>query len=252
MMPRSFLKGGLVMATMARSACPVDQDVTAVQGGAAYLTEIERRLAPDGERAEPRQRALASRRGLLSPAERQNSWQVAEVSGDAPPDGLQHLRRRARWDPAAGREARRRDVVQPLGDAAAVLVRDETGLLNKGRQSAGGARQYRGTAGRIEHCQIGVCVGYASRPGHPGLDRERSLPAEWTNDRARGQHAGIPADRGFATTPALAKERLPRTLAAGVPARWGTGARVYGDDRRRRLWLAAPPQAPVVAVSGKA
>lgn len=239
------------MATMERSACPVDQDVTAVQGGAAYLTDIERRLAPYFERAEPRQRALAYLRGLLSPAERKNSWQLAEVSGDATPDGLQHLLRRALWDPEAVRDELRRYVVQHLGDAAAVLVIDETGFLKKGRHSAGVARQYSGTAGRIENCQIGVFVGYASRHGHTLLDRELYLPAEWTNDRARGQQAGIPADRGFATKPALAKEMLQRTLAAGVPARWVTGDSVYGDDRRLRMWLEAQPQAHVLAVSGK-
>lgn len=238
------------MATMERSACPVDQDVTAVQGGAAYLTDIERRLAPYFERAEPRQRALAYLRGLLSPAERKNSWQLAEVSGDATPYGLQHLLRRALWDPEAVRDALRRYVVQHLGDAAAVLVLDETGFLTKGRHSAGVARQYSGTAGRIENCQIGVFVGYASRHGHPLLDRELYRPAEWTNDRARGQQAGIPADRGFATKPALAKEMLQRTLAAGVPARWVTGDSVYGDDRRLRMWLEAQPQAHVLAVAG--
>ena len=239
------------MATMERSACPVDQDVTAVQGGAAYLTDIERRLAPYFERAEPRQRALAYLRGLLSPAERKNSWQLAEVSGDATPDGLQHLLRRALWDPEAVRDELRRYVVQHLGDAAAVLVIDETGFLKKGRHSAGVARQYSGTAGRIENCQIGVFVGYASRHGHTLLDRELYLPAEWTNDRARCQQAGIAADRGFATKPALAKEMLQRTLAAGVPARWVTGDSVYGDDRRLRMWLEAQPQAHVLAVSGK-
>ena len=239
------------MATMERSACPVDQDVTAVQGGAAYLTDIERRLAPYFERAEPRQRALAYLRGLLSPAERKNSWQLAEVSGDATPYGLQHLLRRALWDPEAVRDELRRYVVQHLGDAAAVLVIDETGFLKKGRHSAGVARQYSGTAGRIENCQIGVFVGYASRHGHPLLDRELYLPAEWTNDRARCQQAGIAADRGFATKPALAKEMLQRTLAAGVPARWVTGDSVYGDDRRLRMWLEAQPQAHVLAVSGK-
>ena len=239
------------MATMERSACPVDQDVTAVQGGAAYLTAIERRLAPYFERAEPRQRALAYLRGLLSPAERKNSWQLAEVSGDATPYGLQHLLRRALWDPEAVRDELRRYVVQHLGDAAAVLVIDETGFLKKGRHSAGVARQYSGTAGRIENCQIGVFVGYASRHGHTLLDRELYLPAEWTNDRARCQQAGIAADRGFATKPALAKEMLQRTLAAGVPARWVTGDSVYGDDRRLRMWLEAQPQAHVLAVSGK-
>ena len=105
------------------------------------------------------------------------------------------------------------------------------------------ARQYSGTAARIENCQIGVFVAYASRHGQALLDRERSLPEAWTNDRARGQQAGIPEDRRLATKLALAKQMLHRTLAAGVPAQWVTGDSIYGDDRRLRMWLDARPQA---------
>ena len=63
----------------------VDQDASVVPGGAAYLHDLERRLAPYFERTEPRQRAMAYLRGLLSPAERKNSWPLAEISGDATP-----------------------------------------------------------------------------------------------------------------------------------------------------------------------
>jgi SRSO17 transposase len=240
-----------MILTTEPATSPLDQDVPAVQGGAAYLADIERRLAPYFARAEPRQRAMAYLRGLLSPAERKNSWQLAEVSGDATPYAVQHLLRRALWDPEAVRDELRHYVVQHLGDAAAVLVIDETGFLKKGRHSAGVARQYSGTAGRIENCQIGVFVAYASRLGHALLDRELYLPAEWTNDRARCRDAGIPADRGFATKPALAQEILQRALAAGVPAKWVTGDSVYGDDRRLRVWLEVQPQAHVLAVSGQ-
>jgi SRSO17 transposase len=96
------------------------------------LADIERRLAPYFVRAEPRQRAMAYLRGLLSPAERKNSWQLADISGDATPDAFQHLRRRALWNPDAVRDALRRDVLQHLGDPHGVLVIDETGCLNKG------------------------------------------------------------------------------------------------------------------------
>jgi SRSO17 transposase len=240
-----------MMSTMAPSAPVVDQDVAAVQGGAAYLTDIERRLAPYFERAEPRQRAIAYLRGLLSPAERKNSWQLAEVSGDATPYAFQHLLRRALWDPEAVREELRHYIVQHLEDTEAVLVIDETGFLKKGRHSAGVARQYSGTAGRIENCQIGVFVGYASRLGHALLDRELYLPKEWADDPARCRQAGIPAERRFATKPQLAQQMLQRALAAGVPARWVTGDSVYGDDRRLRMWLEGQPHAYVLAVSGK-
>src|SRR5919106_611335 len=232
-----------MMLTKERGTRPLEQAAALVQGGAAYLRDIERRLAPSFERAEPRQRAMAYLRGLLSPAERQNRWQLADVSGDAPPYAVQHLRRRARWDPEAVREELRGSVVQHLGDPEAVLVIDETGFLNKGQHSAGVARQYSGTAGRMENCQIGVFLGYAGQLGHALLDRELSLPQEWTNDRARCQQAGIPQDRRVATTPPLAQQMRHRALAAGVPATWVTGDRVYGDDRRLRLGLEAQPQA---------
>jgi len=95
-------------------------------------------------------------------------------------------------------------------------------------------------------------LGDASPLGQALLDRERSLPQEWTADRARCRRAGIPDTRGFATKPQLAQQMGARAFAAGVPARWVTGDRVYGDDRRLRLWLEARPQAYVLAVSGQA
>ena len=140
-------------------------------------------------------------RGLLSPAERKNSWQLAEVSGDATPYGLQHLLGRALWDADAVRDVLQRYVVEHLGEPDAVLVVDETGFLKKGRHSAGVARQYSGTAGRIENCQIGVFLAYASRHGQALLDRELYLPEAWTEDPARCRQAGIPEGRRFATKP---------------------------------------------------
>jgi SRSO17 transposase len=230
---------------------PVDQEASVVPGGAAYLNDLERRLARYFERTEPRQRAMAYLRGLLSPAERKNSWQLAEISGDATPYAFQHLLRRALWDPEAVRDELRYYIVQHLGDAEAVLVLDETGFLKKGRHSAGVARQYSGTAGKVDNCQIGVFLGYAGPLGHALLDRELYLPEEWTGDRERCRQAGVPDARRFATKPQLAQQMLARTLAAGVPARWVTGDSVYGNDRRLRMWLEAQPQAYVVAVSGQ-
>jgi SRSO17 transposase len=245
--------------TMMRTDEPTDIQIrpttgevaSLVQGGLAYLTDIERRLAPYFERAEPRQRAMAYLQGLLNPAERKNSWQVAEVIGDATPYGLQHLLRRALWEPDAVRHELRTYVIEHLGAVNAVLVIDETGFLKKGRHSAGVARQYSGTAGRIENCQIGVFVAYASHHGQVLLDRELYLPKGWTDDPARCRQVGIPEDRRFATKPKLAQQMLARAFAAGVPATWVTGDSVYGDDRRLRMWLESCPQAYVLAVSGK-
>src|SRR5919106_6993328 len=116
MIPSLSMGGGIMMLTTEPAAPPLDQDVPVVQGGAAYLADIERRLAPYFERAEPWQRAMAYLRGLLSPAERKNSWQLAEVSGDATPYAFQHLLRRGLWGPEAGRGKPRPHVIQHVGD----------------------------------------------------------------------------------------------------------------------------------------
>src|SRR5689334_23812408 len=103
----------------------------------------------------------------------------------------------ARWDADAVRDDLRRYVVEHLGDPQAVLVIDETGFLKKGTKSVGVQRQYSGTAGRIENCQIGVFLAYASLRGRTFLDRELDLPREWAEDPARRDEAGVPADVAF-------------------------------------------------------
>jgi SRSO17 transposase len=216
-----------------------------------WLTEVEQWLLPHFARREARHRAWASIRGLLSPVERKNGWQLAEVNGDATPYGVQHLLGRARWDDAAVRDALRASLVEHLGEPQAVLVLDETGFLKKGQQSAGVARQYSGTAGRIENCQSGVFLAYASSQGHALLDCALYLPQAWTNDRERCKRARVPEQQPFATKPQLARQLLERAFDAQVPAAWVTGDSVYGDDRRLRVWLEERERAYVLAVSGK-
>jgi SRSO17 transposase len=222
-----------------------------IQVWSVYWAEIERRIGMVFARSEARTRAMAYLAGLLRPAERKNSWQLAESSGDQTPYGFQHLLGRAEWDPELLRDRLRAYVTDYLHAPDAVGVIDETGLLKKGTHSAGVARQYSGTAGRIENSQIGVFLAYASRAGHTLLDRELYVPAAWSADRARCRRVGIPEDRPFATKPALARQMLERTLAAGVGMAWITGDAIYGDARALRQWLEAQRQAYVLAVSGK-
>src|SRR5919202_5042106 len=189
---------------------------------ASAFAEVERRLSPYFARSEAHQQALAYLRGLLSSVERKTSWQLAEVVGAANPYGFQHLLGRAAWDVDAVRDDLHGYIVDYFGDADAVIVIDETGFLKKGRMSAGVARQYSGTAGRIENVQIGVFLTYASRHGHTLLDRELYLPKEWADDRARCEQAGIPRTRSFQTKPAFAQQMLTRLREAKVPFRWVT------------------------------
>lgn len=228
-----------------------DLDLIDMQVWNVYWGDIARRIGSLFARSEARARAIAYLAGLLSPAERKNSWQLAEITGDTTPYGFQHLLGRADWDPDALRDRLRPYVTEYLAEPDAVGVLDETGFLKKGTHSAGVARQYSGTAGRIENCQIGVFLAYASSRGQTLLDRELYLPAEWTNDRHRCAAAGIPEERTFATKPVLALKMLERTRAAGVSLAWISGDCVYGDSRTLRGWLEKQGQAYVLAVSGK-
>jgi SRSO17 transposase len=234
-----------------RCTAPPDLRLETVREWTLWLTAVERHILPRFPRREARRRAWAYIRGLLSPVERKNGWQLAEVNGDATPYGVQHLLGRAQWDADALRDDLRPYVVEHLEAPQAVLVVDETGFLKKGQHSAGVARQYSGTAGRVENCQIGVFVTYTTPQGHLLLDRELYLPQEWTNDATRCKGAGIPPERLFATKPQLAQQMLKRAFDQGVPAAWVTGDCVYGDNRSLRLWLEEHRHAHVLAVSGK-
>ena len=169
--------------------------------------------------------------------ERKNGWQLAEQAGDATPDGVQRLLYNYRWDADLVRDDLRDYVVEHLGDAGGVLVVDETGFLKKGGKSVGVQRQYSGTAGRIENCQVGVFLTYAGAKGRTLLDRELYLPQIWAQDRERREEAGVPDNVAFRTKPQLAQLMLERAADSGVPFSWFTGDEVYGSDRKLRLWL---------------
>jgi SRSO17 transposase len=226
----------------------VQAEVAQVDGWAQELEALCQRIAPRFGRVEVRRRAGAFLRGLLAGVERKNSWQLAEQAGAATPDGMQRLLNHARWDPDEVRDELRGYVVEHLGDPGAVLVVDETGFLKKGTKSAGVQRQYSGTAGRIENCQVGVFLAYASRHGHALVDRELYLPEGWLGDRSRCREAAIPDAVGFRTKPELARVMLERALDAEIPVGWVTGDEVYGGDGRLRRWLEERDLPHVLAV----
>jgi SRSO17 transposase len=199
-------------------------------------------------RSEPRRQAGLYLEGLLSAVERKNGWQLAEHLGDARPWRTQRVLSHVQWDEAAARDLCRSYVVETLADREAVLIVDETGFLKKGMKSAGVARQDSGTAGRIENCQIGVFLAYASGNGHALIDRELYLPKEWAEDLARRKAAGIPKEVAFATKPALARRMIARAIAAEVPFAWVVGDEVYGSDRRLRLDLEQQERPFVLAI----
>jgi SRSO17 transposase len=209
--------------------------VAEVQDWAGSLEEVHARIAGRFIRAEPRARVLAYLRGLLGQLERKNGWTLAEAAGEVSPDGMQRLLRTADWDADAVRDELRGYVVERLG-VGGVLIVDETGFVKKGVRSAGVGRQYTGTTGKIDNCQIGVFLAYATPAGRALIDRELYLPKAWTDDRERARAAGIGDDVPFATKPELARRMLGRALHPGVPAGWLTADEVYGQDKRLRVW----------------
>lgn len=201
------------------------------------LNIVGTRIGGRFERSEPRERAMKYIQGLMSDITRKNGWQLAEYAGEATPDGIQRLLSTAVWDVGGVRDDLRAYVVEELGEPDGVLVIDETGFLKKGTHSVGVKRQYSGTAGRVENCQIGVFLSYASEKGHALIDREIYLPKEWAADEERRTAAKVPAAIQFATKPELARQMLERAFAADVPCAWVIGDSIYGGDRRLRLWL---------------
>jgi SRSO17 transposase len=204
---------------------------------AAELDQLHERIAARFGRAEPRARVREYVSGLVAGLERKNGWTLAEWAGEVSPDGMQRLLRRADWDVDGVRDDVRAYVVEQLGDPGGVLVADDTGFLKKGVRSAGVQRQYSGTAGRTENCQVGVFLAYASRFGHALIDRELYLPRSWTEDRRRCRAAGIPAEAEFTTKPRQAQAMIARAVAAGVPFAWFTAGEAYGQAKWLQAWL---------------
>jgi SRSO17 transposase len=230
-----------------------DARVLAGDGHAAWsesFSELFAQVAGVFGNAAVRRHGRAYLLGLLSQAERKNGWTLAEFAGDVSPDGMQRLLSFSPWDEDACRDAVRRYVVRHLGDPGAVLAVDETGFLKKGRMSAGVARMYTGTAGRVENCQVGVFLAYAAPDGSRALiDRELYLPEKWASDRDRCRAAGIGDDVAFATKPELAEKMIARAVEEGVPFAWVAGDEVYGGNPGLRSWLEGGGTGYVMAVA---
>ncbi len=212
------------------------------------LQELQERISCRFARPEPRGRALSYLKSLISTSERKNGWRIAEAAGESTPDSMQRLLGTARWDADKVRDDLRTYVVEHFGDTEAVLIVDETGFLKRGEKSVGVVRQYSGTAGGVENCQVGVFLCYASKKGAAFIDRALYLPREWAKDQERRVEAGIPEEVQFATKPALARQMLERAFEAEVPAGWVTADALYGSNRNFRMFLEQREQPFVLAV----
>jgi|SRR5215213_4046514 len=224
-------------------------DETTLQAWAEALVAYHARFAPFFRRSEIRERSRRYLHGLLAPVERKNGWQLAEAVGEDDPQAIQRLLFEAVWDADAVREAYQQFVVEVFGDPEAVLVLDETGFVKKGTKSVGVQRQYSGTAGKVENCQLGVFLAYVTARGHVLLDRRLYLPEVWAADAARRAEAKVPEAVRFQTMPALGQAMLEQAWARQVPHAWVTADERYGsvpsflaalEERGRRYVIAVP------------
>lgn len=208
------------------------------------------RFADLFERSESREQARKYLRGLLANVGRKNSWQLAEVVGDQIPDRMQRLLYRVPWDADAARDRLQQFVIEIFGDEEGIGVVDETSFPKAGNKSVGVAKQYCGTLGKIEHCQVATVLSYVGRGSHVFLDRRLYLPeVEWIWDQERRAEAMVPEEIAFETKPEQAITMLLRAWKAGVPMKWVTGDEVYGDSPRLRETIQAHGRSYVLAVA---
>jgi SRSO17 transposase len=227
---------------------PVQTTVTDVVRWSQEVDRLHARIAPRFARPEPRHRALAYLRSILSDTERKNSWQIAEHAREARPDGMQRLRASSVWDADLVRDDLRAYVLERLGDPHAILAIDETSFPKKGRKSAGVKRQYCGTTKRPQNCQVGVFASYISPQGHTLFDRELYIPKRWFDSPERCREAGIPETTQFQTKCELARRMLERVSQEKLPISWVVADTVYGSNQDLRDWLFAHHSSYVLAV----
>jgi SRSO17 transposase len=201
------------------------------------LLQMHARLACYFARPEPYQRLLRFVQAILSSVERKNGWQVAEHAREATPYGMQRLLSQAIWDVDGVRDEVRTFALEHLGTSQAIVAVDETSFPKRGKHSAGVKKQYCGTTGQVQNCQVGVFLSYITARGHTLIDRELYVPQDWLDDCARCQQAGIPDTISFRTKPELAVQMLEHLHHARVPVDWVVADSVYGGYPELRTWL---------------
>jgi SRSO17 transposase len=204
-------------------------DVKAWESG---LEGVLARIRPLFYRTESKKHAEQYFRGLLAPLERKNGWTIAEHVGEPEPKALQRFLNLSPWDADALLDLNREYAMEHLADPGGILVADPTGFAKKGTKSVGVQRQYSGTLGRIDNCQIATFLAYVTpKRDRVLLDRRLYLPRKsWMTDSSRCAEAGVPSDQVFTTRPQQVREMIETAVTAGVPFTWFTADEEFGQN----------------------
>ncbi len=221
----------------------------ALEEWATDFEAFHARFASFFGRREPREAVRRYVRGLLAPLPRKNCWQLAEAVGDDDPQALQRLLYQGAWDADAVQEELQRFVVERFGHPEGIAVLDESAFVKKGTHSVGVKRQWCGTLGKKENCQVGVFLAYVSPRGYAFLDRRLYLPEEWAADLPRREAAQVPEAIRFHTKGELGQQMLETAWKRKVSMRWVTGDEAYGDMPYLRDRIATEGLLYVLAIS---
>jgi|ERR1022692_1350797 SRSO17 transposase len=237
----SLLEHPKAQALLAEAEVTAD----AVRGCKERLTRFLKRYLPLFYRVEQRELAQVVIEGKLSNLQRKTSEPIA-YAADRTRKPVQNFVGAGKWDDEAVMAELRRHVAEEIGDPDGVLVVDGSGFPKKGADSCGVARQWCGRLGKIDNCQVGVFVAYASAKGHAPLDRRLYLTEDWAKDEQRRTKCHVPKEVVFQEKWSIALDLLGRCLS--VPHGWVAGDDEFGRVSMFRAWLRLHQQQYVVDV----
>ena len=197
------------------------------------LKEFHKQFHDCFNRTEPRENFYNYMVGQLSPLERKSIEPIALNVENGKVRAMQHFVSGVRWDEDKMLSKYRSMIKEDMGDADGVLIFDESGIIKKGNESAGVARQYCGNIGKVDNCQVGVYVGYATRYGYCLLGCRLYIPEIWFTDEyaERRKRCCFPPDLKFKTKPEIAAELLKEIAQSGqIPFRYVSADSVYGNS----------------------
>jgi SRSO17 transposase len=208
-----------------------DLDRGDVSGFIDELRGFHEQFADCFHRSESRAHFLNYMAGQYSELERKSIEPIALALEDCNVRSMQRFVSEAQWDDDAIMYKYRSLVNDDLGSSDGALIFDETGFVKKGDNSVGVARQYCGTIGKVDNCQVGVFAGYVSEHGYALVDKQLFIPEKWFGDdyTQRREKCRLPAETVFKPKPTIAAEMLTSLAKEGaLPFKYVLGDCLYG------------------------